>query len=505
MYRLALKILTKMVFFLKTMIIPSMSLRIRAQPALIISGLGGSRRVPSVSGEDFRMAVIRGSVEAVTDALDKGVAVDMEFSSGWTALMYAGNCARNDVFKVLLERGADPSYHKDLFTVLMATCGASLANTDAVLECVQLLIGKGVDVNAHDRHHMTALMCAAREGRLEIVRLLLDNGAEIDRQDFRGWTALSWATHREKLGVVKLLLERGADKNKKHTDGLTAIDLARGKEESVWLFEGKAGAAGGEQGAGDADVITAAAAAAAAAKADVSKGSAELKYGDLEMFLFGLQLGQFYSLFLTHQVDFPLLLTMTEGDLIKMGISQVGVRLKLMEGIAAVHKRNWETSSLVPIRTKCQVKCPDAIAMVANLSTHLRFITSSVTYIKDNVTRYPQFMALSQESADPKQLLLHTGDAKRNVDQLQKELCLLHSILSKELATGTYTIPDQLPATARRRKVRLGRLVLIGVSASTVAFLVWRRDRVADSATSFISGVRLFWSGFSLASKLGFV
>ncbi|KAK7101388.1 ankyrin repeat, SAM and basic leucine zipper domain-containing protein 1-like [Littorina saxatilis] len=432
--------------------------------------------------EDFRMAVKQGNLQAVEDALNHGVDVNTQFSSGWSALMYAGNSAKGDIFKLLLGRGANPNFHdKDLYTVLMATCGCTNQEGEVLVECVKLLIEKGADVNAHDRQHVTPLMYAAKEGRLEIVQLLLDSGAEIDRQDSRGWTAVSWATQRLQLGVVKLLLDSGADRNKRHSDNLTAIDLARGKEEVLWLFEGRHDASS-ERGAGDAG---------AAVKTLSEQGMADLKYGDLEVFLFGLDLGQFHSVFQAQQVDFALLLTLNEDDLINMGITQVGVRKKLLEGMAAVHKRNWESSSLVPIRIKSQVQCADAMAIVANLSKHLRYLASSVTYIKDHVKRDPHFLTTAQNGVGPKQLLLHTGDGRKNATTLQQQLTQLHSLLSKELASSHFSPPDQITGvTTRRRRLRYRRLAFFAIGASGLALLVWKRDCIAQNVNSLVATVR---------------
>ena len=44
------------------------------------------------------------------------------------------------------------------------------------------------------------------------------------------------------------------------------------------------------------------------------------------------------------------------------------------------------------------VRCPDAIAIVANLSKHLRYISSSVIYIKDHLKRSTDFLKDSQVS-----------------------------------------------------------------------------------------------------------
>ena len=43
-------------------------------------------------------------------------------------------------------------------------------------------------------------------------------------------------------------------------------------------------------------------------------------------------------------------------------------------------------------------RCPDAIAIIANLSKHLRYISSSVTYIKDHLKRSTDFLKDSQVS-----------------------------------------------------------------------------------------------------------
>ena len=43
-----------------------------------------------------------------------GMDVNTQFPGGWSGLMYAGNGARGDIFKLLLEKGADPNYQKGM-------------------------------------------------------------------------------------------------------------------------------------------------------------------------------------------------------------------------------------------------------------------------------------------------------------------------------------------------------------------------------------------------------
>ncbi|PVD24361.1 hypothetical protein C0Q70_14842 [Pomacea canaliculata] len=445
-----------------------------------------SRKPPAVLMEDFRMGIIQGSVQAVTKALDEGLDVNTILSTGWTGLMYAGSLGKVDIFKLLLEKGGDPNYHKNLYTVLMATCSSNCSKPGVVYDCVKMLIDRGVDVSVQDRCHMTALMCAARDGRLDVVQLLVDSGAQVEQEDSRGWTALSWAVQRNQKAVIKLLLAKGADPHKKHRDNLTAIDLADGKDDLIRMLEGRPAV---ETGAGDASTAAAVSSdVGATTQPSSSTGSISgIRYSELEVFLYGLDLGSLVSIFHQQQVDFTLLLTLGEEDLDKMGITQVGVRKKLMEAIAAVHKRNWESSSLVPIRLKSEVKCADAIAIVANLARQLRYIGSSVTYIADQLDKNKEFLSTSKDGSGPKQLLLHTRDGMKNAIVLQQKLDQLQAALSNELSANDFSPADLIKSKATPvSKKRYSRLFIFGLGFSSVILLVLKKDFVIETSATLI-------------------
>lgn len=57
----------------------------------------------------------------------------------------------------------------------------------------------------------TTLHLAAMKGYLPIVQMLLERGIDINARDNNGWTALHLAAERGQQQVVKLLLDRGAD------------------------------------------------------------------------------------------------------------------------------------------------------------------------------------------------------------------------------------------------------------------------------------------------------
>lgn len=55
---------------------------------------------------------------------------------------------------------------------------------------VQLLVGRGTDVNTRDKNHLTPLHYASYDQHLESVRVLLDYGANVNVEDSSGQTPL---------------------------------------------------------------------------------------------------------------------------------------------------------------------------------------------------------------------------------------------------------------------------------------------------------------------------
>jgi len=118
---------------------------------------------------------------------------------GATPLMMAARLADAPLMRVLLELGADPTIaNEDGSTLLMVAAGLGIHSpgedpgTEAeALECVQIALELGGEVNAIDMNHETALHGAAYRGANSIVELLVDNGADtFDVENSRGWTPL---------------------------------------------------------------------------------------------------------------------------------------------------------------------------------------------------------------------------------------------------------------------------------------------------------------------------
>src|SRR5262249_17888776 len=102
---------------------------------------------------------------------------------------------------------------------------------------LELLLARGIEVNARDEHGRTALMLAVEQhlteaggvlARPELAQLLLAHGADLDAQDEDGRTAVMQLVSAWRVPVesVQPFLERGADVNAKARDGTTALMLA---------------------------------------------------------------------------------------------------------------------------------------------------------------------------------------------------------------------------------------------------------------------------------------
>ena len=80
-------------------------------------------------------------------------------------------------------------------------------------EVVNLLIGKGADVNLADKNGVTSLMAASALDWDPSITVLLDHGAKVNVKDRNGKTALMYAMGNRGLGAVAKLLEHGAEIN----------------------------------------------------------------------------------------------------------------------------------------------------------------------------------------------------------------------------------------------------------------------------------------------------
>lgn len=114
---------------------------------------------------------VAGNLPVVKCLVRLGANINANSDTGSTPVRSACFMTNIDVVKFLCENGADirkPNQNG----------GTCLINSVQSVELCAYLISKGIDVNAKDIQHKTALHYAIQEHRLETVQLLLENGAD---------------------------------------------------------------------------------------------------------------------------------------------------------------------------------------------------------------------------------------------------------------------------------------------------------------------------------------
>ena len=94
-------------------------------------------------------------------------------------------------------------------------------------EVKRLVIDWGVDPNVRERHGITPLHYAARNGHLEVVEFLLEHGADPNARIKYGYTPLHVAAFHCNDVAASILIDHGADPTIKDNEGRTPSDVFR--------------------------------------------------------------------------------------------------------------------------------------------------------------------------------------------------------------------------------------------------------------------------------------
>jgi hypothetical protein len=95
------------------------------------------------------------------------------------------------------------------------------------------LLDRGADVNARTRTGATPVMLAAAAQQPDSLRLMLGKDADVNARDDEGKTPLMYAAENGRLASARALLAEGADVRLKDKQGKTALDLVRPSND--WL------------------------------------------------------------------------------------------------------------------------------------------------------------------------------------------------------------------------------------------------------------------------------
>lgn len=151
-------------------------------------------------------------------AYKDGADVNAVNEEGYTLLVLAVKCGKEDMVRELLARG-------DVVEQVQQEAAACAVEQGRVAE-LELLLQAGVSADAAP-YGVPLLSLAALRAKEQVAKLLLEKGANPVMTDNRGDTPLHYAAMSNSPGIIRLLRAAGADPAQKNADGRIPIMDAR--------------------------------------------------------------------------------------------------------------------------------------------------------------------------------------------------------------------------------------------------------------------------------------
>ena len=162
-------------------------------------------------------AVRNNNIKEVTSLLDQKVDPNSVDEDGDHLLMYAALYSSLDCMQLLIEKGSNVNAKNKIDETPLMWSVHDLAK-------MKLLIQHGADVNAKAKTGNTPLLIASiGHGKYDAVKLLIDKGANVFAMNNRKENALIRASLFGDTTTVSLLLSKGLDINALNQDSTTAL------------------------------------------------------------------------------------------------------------------------------------------------------------------------------------------------------------------------------------------------------------------------------------------
>ncbi|KAI6654201.1 Ankyrin repeat, SAM and basic leucine zipper domain-containing protein 1-like [Oopsacas minuta] len=403
-------------------------------------GQGGRPSHDLATLEAFRDAVCRGDLGDVKQLLDGGIDPNAQLKSNWTALMFGAESGRPAVVELLLRYSANPNSQCDMFTALMVCC-ASRQPEETAHATAKLLLEAHANVNAQDRCKMTPFLYATKHCHLLLLPLLTRSGANINKQEMRGWSALCFAAHTGNISLTEVLLECGIDVSLETREGELAADIAdnAGHYEVSRIIRthlDKNQAPDGPEielevcnTPQTADQIT-----THIKSQDVTLSTRVVnnyvRYGDIELFLIGLELPDLIDIFQSQGIEFSELISMREEDLDRIGIKDLSNRKKILLAITEVHAREWHCSP-IPTQNNRTITSLELAGVLQNFSKHCAYIKAQLRYIHKQLEDSPGTLEPNLECDETRLVCEGVGTAVESANQLTHTLTAIESHISE--------------------------------------------------------------------------
>lgn len=173
----------------------------------------------------FHYAVFGGHQEIINMLLDKDAEVSERVSKEDSEVQKAVNKGRQPIHTAVDRDGKQPIHY--------AAMGGQI-------EALEMLLGKGAQLDATDNAGKTPLHSAVLSGNVDMIANLKEKGADLNAQDKDGRTPLHMAVLLGQTAVVQKLLELGANRYILDKRGDEPYDVAKelGETQAQELLKG---------------------------------------------------------------------------------------------------------------------------------------------------------------------------------------------------------------------------------------------------------------------------
>ncbi|KAK9497012.1 hypothetical protein O3M35_012806 [Rhynocoris fuscipes] len=138
-------------------------------------------------GQKLINAILERKVDIAELLLKDGADSNYNASNScWSPLMHAASLGAVELIKLLLDCGADPTYELNKKSAVMCLCESCCFDENQLLECLNILVANGADINAKDNHGLTPLMMAVKRGHSKLVARLIEFGSNIEHSTADG-------------------------------------------------------------------------------------------------------------------------------------------------------------------------------------------------------------------------------------------------------------------------------------------------------------------------------
>lgn len=202
---------------------------------LVKAGLPVDSRTDVKDETPLHCAAAAGLPDVCEALIRMGADVNAVSGTDRTALLWAVEAGNEQVVKLLLDNGADASFHSDREDCYVINYVCNKFNTNIL--AMLLKAGAKVD-SATGKDKFTLLHEAAWHGNAAATEALIDAGASIELKDMYKETALFTAACHGYTEVCRILLRHGARVNNPNHCGITPLGIAvdHGHDETAALL-----------------------------------------------------------------------------------------------------------------------------------------------------------------------------------------------------------------------------------------------------------------------------